>query len=85
MAQLTIQRVTTENPGTLAEALDKLNKPIKALRISGPLNGKDIALLRGLAGATMSTLPVESGATDMLEYLDLRKATLHPDAERYTR
>ena len=83
VAQPTIQRVTTENPGTLAEALDKLNKPIKALRISGPLNGKDIALLRGLAGATMSTLPVESGATDMLEYLDLRKATLHPDAERY--
>lgn len=83
VAQLTIQKVTTENPGTLAEALDKLNKPIKALRISGPLNGKDIALLRGLAGATMSTLPVESGATDMLEYLDLRKATLHPDAERY--
>lgn len=83
LAQQTIQKVTTETPGSLAAELEKLNKPIEALRISGPLNGKDLALLRELAGATMSTLPVESGATDTLTYLDLRKATLHPDAERY--
>lgn len=83
LAQQTIQKVTTKTPGSLVAELKKLNKPIEALRISGPLNGKDLALLRELAGATMSTLPIESGATDTLTYLDLRKATLHPDAERY--
>lgn len=83
LAQRSIQRVTNETPGLLSEQLDKLSKPLSALRIAGPLNGKDIALLRSLAGATMSTLPVEEGVEAPLEYLDLRKSTFHPDDEAY--
>lgn len=83
LAQRTIQRVTSESPGTLAEQLDQLDQPITALRITGPLNGKDIALLREMAGAAMSTLPLEGSVETKLEYLDLRKATFYPDAERY--
>lgn len=69
--------ITLETPGTLAERLpsDENLWNIAKLKISGPLNGKDVSLLRQMAGAKQSWEP-----GGCLQDLDLSNATLNYDS-----
>ncbi len=69
--------VTMEVPGTLKDKLpldDELWK-VSDLKVTGPLNGKDITLLRQMAGAKQGW---ENGGT--LQYLDLKGASFVYDS-----
>lgn len=74
--------IKTENPGQLSEILTDIEKrKLRYLKISGPLNGGDIKLLRQMAGA------VELGNykewTGMLTELDLRDADIVSGGSQY--
>ena len=77
--------LSLSKPGTLANLLRKEAvslMEVKKLKLSGPLNGKDVALLRRMAGATDAWNEVAEGLIDdrtkwtgQLAVLDLSDAT----------
>lgn len=77
-----ISRVVVETPGSLAQLVADLpEQPIKALKVEGKVNGKDIAELRRLAGGTFDVAKVAEGGT--LLFLDLKQAAFVSDKEKY--
>ena len=81
--------LTLSKPGTLANLLRNKAaslKDVNKLKLSGPLNGKDVALLRRMAGATDAWNEVAEGIIDdrtkwagQLAVLDLTDATFVED------
>ncbi len=89
-----IKVVTVTEPGTLAEALGftvNMDSPsdvgriggdlisIKALKVNGPINGKDIAVLRMLGGREEED--AEEVTLARMTYLDLYDATICTDPD----